>query len=156
MLDMARTNERDRVIRKFGAVEGRAKMKSCQKPPRKQYGIPAKHNGLSWNAAAVSYFYCCRDLWCSMASCILGWIGFVLWSCTGCIVLKPSAGVCDEAVILYHDFSTDKNDLCSPPRTKPAPKCHQGESSTDWLAVRIMFSLHLVPCLWYISLAAAT
>ena len=56
------------------------------------------------------------------------------------MTLNLLAGVCDEAVIMYHDFSTDKNDLCSPPRTKPAPNRRRGESSTDWLAVRAMFN----------------
>ncbi|KAJ7668353.1 hypothetical protein B0H17DRAFT_1018509 [Mycena rosella] len=44
-------------------------------------------------------------------------------------------GVCDEAIELYHKFTSEYN-LCSPPRTKPAPKRRRAENAIDWLARR--------------------
>lgn len=52
-----------------------------------------------------------------------------LWNSAG-----VELGVCDEAVVLYHQFTAEKN-LCSPERTKPAPKRRRGENSTEWIAV---------------------
>ena len=43
------------AIKKFGPVEGRAKIRTCQKPPKKKHGIPTG-NALLWNAAGVSAF----------------------------------------------------------------------------------------------------
>lgn len=50
--------------------------------------------------------------------------------------LKVELGACDEAMQLYHMF-TSENNLCHPERTKPAPKRRRGENSADWLAVSV-------------------
>ncbi|KAJ7449674.1 hypothetical protein FB451DRAFT_1287634 [Mycena latifolia] len=81
------------VMRKYGPHEGRQKLESCKKPPRK------KHGTSTGNALLVESFW----------------------------------RVCDEAIELYHKF-TSEYDLCVPPRTKPAPRRRRGESAMDWLA----------------------
>ncbi|KAJ7115916.1 hypothetical protein C8R44DRAFT_880319 [Mycena epipterygia] len=58
---------------------------------------------------------------------------------TGNAFLWNSAGVelgaCDEAIQLYHKFTSQYN-ICVPPRTKPAPKRKRAENAIDWLARR--------------------
>ncbi|KAJ6497109.1 hypothetical protein C8R47DRAFT_1113871 [Mycena vitilis] len=44
-------------------------------------------------------------------------------------------GISDEAMQQYHLFTASEN-LCVPPRTKPAPRRKRGETSTEWLARR--------------------
>jgi hypothetical protein len=51
-----------------------------------------------------------------------------------CTDSVDGTGVCDDAVMLYHEFTATRN-LVSPERTKPAVKRRRGESSLEWLAV---------------------
>ncbi|KAJ7091324.1 hypothetical protein B0H15DRAFT_835479 [Mycena belliarum] len=54
----------------------------------------------------------------------------LLWNHAG-----VELGVCDEAIELYHKYTSEYN-LCVPPRTKPAPKRRRAENAIDWLARR--------------------
>ncbi|KAJ6591621.1 hypothetical protein DFH09DRAFT_1137538 [Mycena vulgaris] len=86
------------VLRKYGPQEGRQRLESCKKPPRKKVGT-STGNALLWNHSGVEL------------------------------------GVCDEAIELYHKYTSEYN-ICVPPRTKPAPRRRRAENAVDWLARR--------------------
>lgn len=44
----------------------------------------------------------------------------------------------DEALRLYHEFAAFY-EVCTPERTRPAPKRRRGESSADWLGVSKLY-----------------